>query len=100
MVYGTAVDLSAAVKRLRHFAPMFAHDGPFTACSAFGRNLALFYDCADNPDYMGDFVLCAGAGRILAYKCDEHRITERPDIQAEIAAWWWRANEIVDWSRL
>ena len=97
MVYGTAQDLRTAIKRLEHFARAFKSDGPFTALTPFGRNLALFYDGADKPDYMGDFVLCAGAGAILCEKCNQFRIADRFDIQAEIAAWWWRANEHVNW---
>ena len=97
MIWGNADDMRVAIKRLAHFATMFRHDGPFTALTPFGRNLALFYDCADKPDYIGDFVLCAGAGSILCAKCDANRIADRPDIQAEIASWWWRANQHLDW---
>ena len=96
MIWSNNDDLRKAVTRLRHFAPMFKADGPFTALTPFGRNLALFFDYADKPDYLGDLVLCAGAGRILFQKCDRHRILDRPDIQAEIASWWWRANKFVN----
>ena len=102
MIWGNSDDLRKAVVRLRHFVPMFKADGPFTALTPFGRNLALFFDCADKPDegskarYLSDLVLCAGAGSILFQKCDAHRILDRPDIQAEIASWWWRANEFVN----
>ena len=96
MIWGNNDDLREAVKRLRHFATLFKADGPFTALTPFGRNLAWFFDTKDGPDYFGDFVLCAGAGKLLADKCDRFRIVERPDIQAEIASWWWRANSWVN----
>ena len=97
MIWGTYDDLRSAVKRLEHFAGLFKVDGPFTALTPFGRNLALFHDFGDPRDYIGDFVLCAGAGKILSAKCDLVRIMDDDAIQSEIASWWWRANEHCNW---
>lgn len=96
MIWGTYGDLREAVKRLRHFAPLFKADGKFTALTSFGRNFALFLDVNGTQDYLGDLVLCAGAGKLLADKCDRVRIAERLDIQSEIAAWWYHANDWLD----
>lgn len=98
MIWASASDMLRAIKRLEHFVPMFAADGPFTALTPFGRNLAAFYDSDD--DVLSGFVLCAGAGSILADKCDRQRIADAPEVQAEIAAWWWRATEHVNWKVL
>ena len=103
MLWGTFDDMMGAIKRLEHFSGMFKADGPFTSLSAFGRNLALFYDFGDEADrpsasgFAGGFVLCAGAGAILAKKCDNIFVSENMDMQADIAAWWWRTNEFVRW---
>ena len=97
MIWGNHAEMRAAVKRLKHFKDLFPHDAPFTSVTPFGRNLALFYDSVDD-DLLGDFVLCAGAGRILNKRCDSVRVADDVTTQADIAAWYWRATEIVEWS--
>lgn len=99
MIWGDAKDMRYAVKRLKHFANLFVPDAPFTSLSPFGRNLALFYDFGDG-ELLGDLVLCAGAGRILANKCESVRVADDAGMQADIAAWWWRANRFCDAGKL
>jgi hypothetical protein len=102
VIWGSAKELREAVKRLNHFREDFPADGPFTSVSAFGRNLALFHDHAetDSEGMVEQMVLCAGAGRILNARCNKVHVAEDEQTQADIASWWWRANQYADWRRL
>lgn len=104
MISGTNDDMRRAVKRLYHFRDAFKADGPFTSLTPFGRNLALLADygvyeqaAEDSVDELvADLAVCAGAGRILANRCDSVLVSEAIETQADIAAWWWRANRVAD----
>lgn len=98
MIAGTYAEMKAAVKRLNYFRSRFVADGPFTSVSPFGRNLAAFYD--HDEDMVSGMALCAGAGRILNQRCDTVYVDDDPQAQADIAAWWWRANEHADFTKL
>ena len=106
MLWGTAADMRLAIKRLDHFKARFPVDGPFTALTPFGRNLALFHDCGNRGDkpekdeLIGLFGLLAGAGRLLSDKCERVHVDDSIEMQSEIAAWWWRANAMVSWKLL
>lgn len=98
MIFGTAQELREAVKRLNHFRDDFTADGPFTSLSPFGRNLALFYD--HDEDMVSQLCVAAGAGRVLKNRCDAVYVKDDAQMQADIAAWWWRANQYADWRRM